>query len=93
MAIIGIILLLVVTVFALQNRTPITIQFLVWEYNIQLGLALISAAVVGAFLIYLSGLSRQRELRAQIRTTEARLREAERQRQAGANEPPQGTRP
>ncbi len=82
MFIAGVVLLLVVTVFVLENRTPITVEFLAWRYDTQLGLALVAAALVGAIVIYFSGLLRQRELRAQARSAEARLRDMERQREA-----------
>lgn len=93
MVFIGLVLLVVVTVFALQNPDPVTIKFLGWQYPIQLGVALIASGVIGAFIIYLSGLFTQGELRARVRSAESRLREAERQRQAAGNEPTQGTRP
>lgn len=91
MFIVGVILLLVITVFVLENRSPVTIEFLAWQYNTQVGLALVAAAVVGAVVIYFSGLLKQRDLRAQARTAEAKLRELERQqrlaeRQAASGE-------
>ncbi len=77
MVVFGLILLLAVTVFAVQNQTPVEIRFLGWHYETQLGLAMIAAAVVGALIIYISALLKHRELRGQIRGVEARLREAE----------------
>ena len=95
MAIIGIILLLLVAVFTLENRTPVTVLFLGWRYDTQLGYAMIASLLIGAFVLYVAGLFRHRELRAQVRDAELRLREAERQRPApfgsqtqGAGEPP-----
>lgn len=79
MFIVGVILLLAITVFVLENRTPITVEFLAWRYDTQLGLALLAAAVAGAIIIYFSGLLKQRELRAQARAAEAKLRDMERQ--------------
>jgi uncharacterized integral membrane protein len=91
MFIVGVILLLVITVFVLENRSPVTIEFLAWRYDTQVGLALVAAAVVGAVIIYFSGLLKQRDLRAQTRAAEAKLRELERQqrlaeRQAASGE-------
>lgn len=79
MFIVGVILLLAITVFVLENRTPITLEFLAWRYDTQLGLALVAAALAGAIIIYFSGLLKQRELRTQARAAEARLRDMERQ--------------
>ena len=79
MFIVGVILLLGITVFVLENRTPITVEFLAWRYDTQLGLALVAAALAGAIIIYFSGLLKQRELRAQARAAETRLRDMERQ--------------
>lgn len=91
MFIVGVILLLVITVFVLENRSPVTIEFLAWRYDTQVGLALVAAAVVGAVVIYFSGLLKQRDLRAQARAAEAKVRELERQqrlaeRQAASGE-------
>jgi len=79
MFIVGVILLLGITVFVLENRTPITVEFLAWRYDTQLGLAIVAAALAGAIIIYFSGLLKQRELRAQARAAETRLRDMERQ--------------
>ena len=80
MLIIGAILLLVVTVFVIENRFPITVEFLAWRYDTTLGLALVAATVVGAVIMYITGMLKQRELRQQARTAETRLRELERER-------------
>jgi uncharacterized integral membrane protein len=98
MFIVGVILLLVITVFVLENRSPVTVEFLAWQYNTQLGLALVAAAVAGAVVIYFSGLLKQRDLRAQARAAEAKLRELERQqrlaeRQAASGEGQPAPRP
>lgn len=98
MFIVGVILLLGITVFVMENRSPVTIEFLAWRYDTQLGLALVAAAVIGAIVIYLSGLLRQRDLRSQARVAEARLRDLERQqrqaeRQAAASEGQPAPRP
>lgn len=80
MLIIGAILLLLVTVFVIENRFPITVEFLAWRYNTTLGLALVAAVVVGAVIMYITGTLKQRDLRQQARTAETRVRELERER-------------
>jgi len=87
MLIIGAILLLVVTVFVLENRAPITVEFLAWRYDTMLGLALVAAGVVGAVIMYITGVLKQRELRQQARTAETRVRELELERQQQEREP------
>lgn len=98
MVLIGLVLLLVVAAVAFQNPMEVTVKLFVWNYPTSLGLALIAAAVIGAFIIYISGLFAQRDLRAQLRVAESRLRDLERQRpepsgsgqrQATGNEPAQ----
>jgi uncharacterized integral membrane protein len=98
MFIVGVILLLAITVFVLENRSPVTIEFLAWRYDTQVGLALVAAGVVGAVVIYFSGLLKQRDLRAQARAAEAKLRDLERQqrlaeRQAASGEGQPAPRP
>lgn len=92
MAIFGLILLLIAVVIAFQNPIEVTVKFLQWSYPTSLGLALISAAVVGAIIIYISGWLGQRDLRAQLRVAESKLRDLERQRQAAPGETVQGPR-
>ena len=79
MFIVGVILLIAITVFVLENRTLVPVEFLAWRYDTQLGLALVAAALVGAIIMYFSGLLKQRELRGQARAAEAKLRDLERQ--------------
>jgi len=87
MVIIGAVVLIAATVFVLENRDPVTITFVGWTYSAPLGVALLVAAAVGAVVIYLSSLFKQAQLRAQIRSAEARARDLERQqRQAGSGE-------
>ncbi len=91
MAVIGVILLLLIAVFTLENRTPVSVTFLGWRYDTLLGYAMIASLLIGAFVLYVAGLFRHRELRAQVRDAELRLREAQRQRPAPfGTEPPQG---
>ncbi len=77
MVVVGVILLLAVTFLVVQNQDAVTVRFFFWQVQTQLGLALIGAAVVGAFIMYISAVIKHRELRGQIRGVEARLREAE----------------
>ncbi len=75
--VVGVILLLAVTALVVQNQGAVTVGFFFWQIQIQLGLALIAAAVLGALIMYISAVIKHRELRGQIRGVEARLREAE----------------
>lgn len=77
MIVIGLILLVVVTAVVVQNQGPVLVQFFGWKYETQVGLALIGAAVVGAFLVYVAAAFKHRELRGRLRHVEARLHEAE----------------
>lgn len=88
MAIIAVILLILIAVFTLENRSPVSIQFLGWRYDTVLSYAVIASLLIGAFVIYVAGLFRQRELRAQVRDAELRLREVERARAAAGTTSP-----
>ncbi|HEY3249211.1 MAG TPA: lipopolysaccharide assembly protein LapA domain-containing protein [bacterium] len=89
MVVIGVILLLLVAVFTLENRTPVSVTFLGWRYDTLLGYAMIASLLIGAFILYVAGFFRHRELRAQVRNAELRLREAQRQRPAPLGAEPQ----
>ena len=91
MLLLGVVLLLVVGVFALENRAPVTVEFLAWRYDTQVGLAMIASAVAGAIIIYLSGAVAQARLRAQLRSAETRLREMEQQLKTAAQQIPKIT--
>lgn len=86
MVIIGVLLVIAATIFVLGNRDPVTIHFLGWAYGTSLGVALLVAAVAGAIVIYFSSLIKQAQLRAQVRSAEARARELERQQRRAAGE-------
>ncbi len=77
MVVVGFVLLVAVTAFVVQNQDVVSVRFLGWQYQTQVGLVAIGAAVVGALIVYVSALFKHRELRSHIRGVEARLREAE----------------
>ncbi len=74
MLIVVILILVGITIFALQNQTQVTIQFLRWHSETQLGLAMIAAAVAGAIVMFIPGFFRNRELHIQLKGVETRLR-------------------
>lgn len=80
MLIIGAILLLLVIFFVVENRVPVTVVFLAWRYDTTLGLAVVVSVVVGAVIMYITGMLKQRELRQEARTAVMRVRELERER-------------
>ncbi len=86
MFIIGVIFLIAATVFVMENRDPVTVHFLGWAYPVSLGVALLVAAVAGAVLIYVSSLIKQAQLRAQVRSAEARARDLEHERRQAVSE-------
>lgn len=94
MAVFGIILLVVIAIFAWQNPTVVTIRFIGWQYEAALGRAMIAAALAGAILIYVTSLFRARQewnLRTRVKGVETRLREVEQQRQDAGDEPQPGS--
>lgn len=87
MVIVGVIFLVLATVFVLENRDLVTVRFLGWSYAVALGVALLVAAVGGAVIIALSSMVKQAQLRAQIRAAEARLQDLERGRRNTLSRP------
>jgi putative membrane protein len=73
----SLLLLLLTTMFALSNPSPVSVRFLAWQVQTSLALALIGGLVVGGFLVFVSGMAGQRHLRARLRDVQARLRDAE----------------
>ncbi|MBM3470682.1 MAG: LapA family protein [Armatimonadetes bacterium] len=68
-----------VTVFALANPSAVVLRLAVWEVRTTLALATIGAAVLGGFLVFVSGFIGQQRLRSRLREMQARLRELESQ--------------
>ncbi|HET6781701.1 MAG TPA: LapA family protein [bacterium] len=91
MLLLGFILLIVVVVFALENRAPVTVEFLAWRYDTLVGVAMIAAGVAGAIIIYLSGVVAAARLRSRLRSAEARVKELEQQLKVAASQIPQIT--
>lgn len=75
--IVALLLLVVVTLFALGNPQLVTLRFLVWQVETTLALATISAAVLGGLLVFVSSALGQRHLRAMLRETQGRVRDLE----------------
>jgi uncharacterized integral membrane protein len=84
----ALILLAVVTLFALANPTDVTVRFLAWQLNTTLALAVIGAAIVGGFLVFVSNVLGQQHLRARIRELQTRVRELEARQPASAGTDP-----
>lgn len=76
-----------VTVFALANPSAVVLRFAVWEVQTTLALATIGAAVLGGFLVFLSGFIGQQRLRSRVRELQARVRDLE------SHPPSSGARP
>ena len=93
------VLLVVVTTFALSNRVPVTVSFWQWPiYNGPLAIVIVGAAVIGALLTYGSSVTHHlrqtqhiRKLQASVRTHEARQGQAPSAQTAPAQTPPAPT--
>jgi uncharacterized integral membrane protein len=84
-------LLVVVTTFALSNRMPVTVSFWQWPiYNGPLAIIIVGAAVIGALLTYVSSVTHHLRQTQQIRSLQETVRAHEaRQTQATpAQKPP-----
>jgi lipopolysaccharide assembly protein A len=60
---IGVVLLVVILVFILQNGQRVRVRFLMVDGTLQLGVALLFAALLGALLVLVAGAARVLQLR------------------------------
>ncbi|MBI4279601.1 MAG: LapA family protein [Armatimonadetes bacterium] len=75
--VVALVLLVLVTIFALNNPAEVQVRFLTWRYATSLAMALLTSVVVGALLVFISSLLYQRTLHQQIRTQEQQIRRYE----------------
>jgi uncharacterized integral membrane protein len=64
---IGVVLLVAILVFILQNGQRVRVRFLMVDGTLQLGVALLFAALLGALLVLVAGAARVLQLRAVAR--------------------------
>jgi len=64
---IGVILLVAILVFILQNGQRVRVRFLMMDGTLQLGVALLFAALLGALLVLVAGAARVLQLRVVAR--------------------------
>lgn len=64
-------------IFAIQNATPVTIKFLIWELQGSLALVLFIALLAGALIAYLAAAPGQIRRRITISNLQKRLSELE----------------
>jgi uncharacterized integral membrane protein len=64
---IGVVLLVAILVFILQNGQRVQVRFLMVDGTLQLGVALLFAALLGALLVLVAGAARVLQLRAVAR--------------------------
>lgn len=96
-----VVLLVVVTTFALSNRVPVTVSFWQWPiYNGPLAIVIVGAAVIGALLTYLSSVTHHlrqgqhiRSLQESVRAHEARQAQTIPGQTAPMHAPPPASRP
>ena len=64
---IGVVLLVAILVFILQNGQRVRVRFLMVDGTLQLGVALLFAALLGALLVLVAGVARVLQLRVVAR--------------------------
>ena len=64
---IGVVLLVAILVFILQNGQRVRVRFLIVDGTLQLGVALLFAALLGALLVLVAGAARVLQLRVVAR--------------------------
>ncbi len=61
--IVGMLILLLLLVFILQNLDSVTLELFAWDFSLPLGVALLFAAIAGAVIVGLAGGLRILQLR------------------------------
>ncbi|WP_202399801.1 lipopolysaccharide assembly protein LapA domain-containing protein [Rhodococcus rhodochrous] len=61
--IVGVLILLLLLVFILQNLDSVTLELFAWDFSLPLGVALLFAAIAGAVIVGLAGGLRILQLR------------------------------
>lgn len=77
MYIVFVVLAVLFALFAWQNQTPALVRFLGWQYDTNVGLAVIAPLVAGLLVGYLISWGKAQQLRAQLRNAETRTKAAE----------------
>lgn len=79
----GLILLIPVLIFVVQNGHSVTVRFLKWEYPVSLALLLLAILLIGVLLgVLLTYFRRMRNNRKQKKAEQEKQRQAVRNRQA-----------
>lgn len=68
---------LLVAIFAVQNAVQVTVSLLFWNFQTSLVLVILSAAVVGAFIMFSLAMWRQFNLKKKIKEYEDRVKKME----------------
>jgi uncharacterized integral membrane protein len=68
---VALLLLIVLIVFVLQNPTPVVLHFLGWSGTLDVGMAMLIAAVTGGLLVATVGVARLTQLRIRGRRSRA----------------------
>lgn len=69
--VVALLLLIIIIVFVLQNPTPVVIHFLGWSGTLDVGMAMLIAAVTGGLLVATVGVARLTQLRIRARRSRA----------------------
>lgn len=67
MIILGLIISLIVAVFAVQNAVAVMIHFFIWEFEVSLVYVILGSVVIGALAVALLGAVQQIRLRGKVR--------------------------
>src|SRR2546426_11090923 len=88
-----VVLAVLFAVFVLENRVPVTVGFLSWRYDTNVGLAGVVPLILGLVVGFGMSLGKQQLLRTQLRNpgartkaAEAKLREIDRQRESASDQ-------
>ncbi|WP_226761435.1 lipopolysaccharide assembly LapA domain-containing protein [Arthrobacter sp. SO3] len=87
---VGLVLLVLLIIFILQNQDRVTVQYLGVAGELSLGMALFIAAVAGGLLVTIAGAVRILQLRIQRRRPAGRLPASAGPAATGGHEPTSG---
>jgi len=75
------------TIFAVQNAAPITVNFLVWEFEGSLALILLIALIAGAMISFFASLPALIKSRLVVKSLNKKLTKSEMEIKKGAAQP------
>lgn len=63
----GMLLLVLLLIFIVQNQAPVEVQFFTWNFTLPTGVTILLSSIIGAAIMTLVGIIRMWQLRRQVK--------------------------